>query len=210
MAVANSVSGAKPTKLDALERVEVTSRAEWRAWLKKNHTRTVGIWLVSYKKVVPAKYLGWDLIVEEALCFGWIDSTARGLDAERSMIHVCPRKPKSVWSKVNKARVAKQVASKRMTAPGLKVIEVAKANGAWNSLDAIEAFEMPLELVEALENNKAAKKHFDAFPPSVRKVILMWIAGAKTEATRTRRIEQTVTLAAQNVRANQPVVKVKA
>lgn len=197
------------TKLDTLERVEVTNRAEWRAWLKKNHTRTIGIWLVSYKKVVPEKYIGWDVIVEEALCFGWIDSTARGLDAERSMIHVSPRKPKGVWSKVNKARIEHLIASKHMAAPGLKVIEAAKANGSWTAIDAVEAFEMPKELTKALAKNKVAKKHFDAFPPSARKVILHWVLNAKTETTRTKRIAETVALAAQNIRANQPNVKPK-
>lgn len=201
---------AKTPKLDLLERVEVTSRAEWRAWLKKNRTRTVGIWLVSYKKVVPEKYLSWNHIVEEALCFGWIDSTARGLDAERSMIYVCPRKPKSVWSKVNKARVEELIASKRMAAQGMKVIDLAKANGSWTSIDAVEALVIPNDMAKAFLKNKTAQKYFDAFPTSSRRNILMWVTGAKTDVTRTRRIEQAVALAAKNIRANQPVVKRKA
>lgn len=201
---------AKTPTLDLLERVEVTSRAEWRTWLKKNHTRTTGIWLVSYKKVVPQKYLNWNHIVEEALCFGWIDSTARGLDAERSMIHVCPRKPKSVWSKVNKARVEELIASKRMAAQGMKVFDLGKANGSWTSLDAVEALVIPNDMAKALLENRTAQKYFDAFPTSSRRNILRWITSAKTAVTRIRRFEQAVALAAMNIRASQPVVKRKA
>lgn len=194
----------KPSKLDALPRVEMTTRAQWRAWLKKNHTRTTGIWLIYWKKTHTEKHMGYDAIVEEVLCFGWIDSTARPLDADRSMLHVCPRKPKSVWSKVNKARVEKLIATKRMTAPGQKVIDAAKVNGSWTALDAVEALEMPPDLVKALAKNKTAKKHFEAFPPSARKFILYHIGSAKTEVTRTKRINQVVALAEQNIRMNQP------
>ena len=189
------------SKLDTLPQVEVASRAEWRAWLKKNHTRSEGIWLIRWKKIRTDRYMGYDAIAEEALCFGWIDATARPLDHERSMILVCPRKPKSIWSKVNKARVERLIAEKRMTAAGLKAIEVAKANGSWTSHDAVEALEMPGDLVKALAKNKAAKKYFDAFPPSARKFILYRIGSAKTEVTRTKRIVETVELAALNIRA---------
>lgn len=197
----------KPTKLDALEQVQVHSRAEWRAWLKKHHKRDVGIWLVFYKKSVPDKYVGWDVIVEEALCFGWIDSTARPLDTERRMLHLCPRKPKSVWSKVNKERVEQLIAKKRMAPAGLAKIELAKANGSWTALDAIDALEIPADLRKALAKNKAAQKHFDAFPPSAKKIILYWVTGAKAEETRKRRIATTVSMAAKNLRANQPQKK---
>jgi len=189
------------SKLDKLEQVEVRSRAEWRAWLKKHHTRSTGIWLIRWKKIREDMYMGYDAIAEEALCFGWIDATARPLDHERSMILVCPRKPKSIWSKVNKARVERLIAEKRMTAAGLKAIAVAKANGSWTSHDAVEALEMPADLTKALAKNKAAKKHFEAFPPSARKFILYRIGSAKTEVTRTKRIVEAVELAALNIRA---------
>jgi uncharacterized protein YdeI (YjbR/CyaY-like superfamily) len=118
------------------------------------------------------------------------------------LILVCPRKPKSVWSKVNKERVERLIAGRRMTTAGLKAIEVAKANGSWTALDAVEAFEMHPELAQALAKNKTARKHFDAFPPSARKQALWWVSSAKTEATRTRRIAQVVERAAQNIRPN--------
>ncbi|MCB0811504.1 MAG: hypothetical protein KDB96_19675, partial [Flavobacteriales bacterium] len=149
----------KRSKLDDLEQVQVHSRAELRAWLRKNHTRTTGVWLVSYKKSVPAKYLDYASIVEEALCFGWIDSTARGLDEERSMLHFCPRKPGSAWSKVNKERIERLVASGRMTKAGLAKIEAAKKDGSWTALDAVEALVVPTDLQRALAANKNAKKH---------------------------------------------------
>ncbi|HEY0978058.1 MAG TPA: YdeI/OmpD-associated family protein, partial [Flavobacteriales bacterium] len=144
-------------------------------------------------------------VVEEMLCFGWIDSTARPLDADRRMLYVRPRKPKSMWSKVNKARVERLIADKRMTAAGLKVIETAKSNGSWNALDHAEAFVMPPELTRALARNKLAKKHFEAFPPSARKFILTRIGQAKTEGTRTKYISETVRLAALNIRYGQPL-----
>ncbi len=201
--------GYKTTRLDALERVEVTSLAEWRAWLKKHHTRTEGIWLITYKKAVPEKHLSWDGIVEEALCFGWIDSTARTVDEERKMHYVCPRKPQSMWSKVNKDRIDALVRSKRMTAAGIKAIERAKQNGSWNHIDAAEALEVPADLLRALKKDRAALRHFEAFPPSARKFILTWIGSAKTEVTRAKRIAETVTKAAQNIRVGSPVVRTK-
>lgn len=188
-------------KLDRLEQVDVAHRADWRAWLRRNHKRSEGIWLVRWKKGHP-RYMGYDAIAEEALCFGWIDATARPFDHERSLILVCPRKPKSVWSKVNKERVERLIAGRRMTTAGLKAIEVAKANGSWTALDAVEAFEMHPDLAQALAKNKTARKHFDAFPPSARKQALWWVSSAKTEATRTRRIAQVVERAAQNIRPN--------
>lgn len=191
------------TKLDALERVELTSRAQWRAWLKKHHTRTEGIWLVRWKKAHEGRHFTYEAMVEEALCYGWIDATARPLDAERSMQYLLPRKPNSMWSRVNKARVEELIANGRMTAAGLRAMEVAKANGSWTTLDDVEAFVMPPDLVKALAKNKTAKKHFDAFPPSARKYALNWIGSAKTEPTRTKRIAEMVRLAAQNLRHNQ-------
>jgi len=188
-------------KLDALEQVEVTSRAQWRAWLKKHHTRTTGIWLVTYKKHVEGKYLSFPDFVQEALCFGWIDGLARKLDADRTMHYVRPRKPKSIWSAVNKRHVEELLTKDLMTPAGLRMIEAAKADGSWNALNAVDALEVPADLTKALAKNKTAKKHFEAFPPSARKFILYWIGSAKTEATRTKRINEVVTLAAQNIRA---------
>ena len=191
----------KPTRLDALERVEVTSRAQWRDWLKEHHMRKAGVWLVYWKKGNADKHIGYVPIVEEALCFGWIDSTARSLDKERAMIHVCPRKPNSMWSKVNKGHVDRLIASKLMMPAGLKAIEVAKANGSWATLDAVDTLEVPEDLATALARNKLAEKHFGSFPPSARKYILYWVSSARTTATREKRIIEVVSLAERNIRA---------
>ncbi|MEZ4755798.1 MAG: YdeI/OmpD-associated family protein [Flavobacteriales bacterium] len=190
----------KPTKLDALERVEVTSRAQLRTWLAKHHTRAEGIWLVHWKKATPAKYIGYDAIVDEALCQGWIDSLPRKLDDQRTMIYLSPRKPKSVWSKVNKERVERLMAAGLMRPAGLAAIERAKANGSWTAIDAVEAMVMPDDLAKALAAVPAAQHHFDAFPQSVRKAVLQRLASARAAATRSKRIAETVRLAAQNQR----------
>lgn len=189
-------------KLDALERVTVTSRAQWRAWLKKNHKRTEGIWLITYKKHVADKHVSFEEKVQEALCFGWIDSVPRKLDTDRVMHYLSPRKPGSVWSAINKAHVERLIAARLMTAAGMEKIEEAKKDGSWNAIDHVEALAMPDDLRKALLNNKTAKKQFDAFPPGSRKIILRWILSAKTEATRGKRIAETVKLAAKNIRAN--------
>jgi uncharacterized protein YdeI (YjbR/CyaY-like superfamily) len=138
--------------------------------------------------------------VQEALCFGWIDSLPRKLDADRTMHYLSPRKPKSMWSAVNKRHVEELVAKGLMTAAGLRKIEAAKADGSWDTLNAVDALEMPTDLRKALAKDKAAKKHFDAFPRSARKFILYWVGSAKTEATRTKRIEETVRCAVLNIR----------
>ena len=191
-----------PSKLDGLEEVTVTSRAEWRAWLKKHHARTEGIWLITFKKSVPEKYMDYASTVEEALCFGWIDSQPRLLDADRKMLYFCPRKPKGVWSKVNKERIARLGAEGKIAPPGLKKIEAAKKDGSWNTLDAVEAIVMPDDLIKAFAKNRAAKNFFEAFPRSSKKMILSWVGSAKTEATRSKRIAETVELATKNIRAN--------
>lgn len=199
-----------PTKLDGLDQVEVTSRAQWRSWLKNNHERPEGIWLVTWKKAATQKHLPYDAIVEEALCFGWIDSLPRKLDESRTMLYLSPRKPKSVWSKLNKERIEKLIATKRMTAAGLKKIEIAKQNGSWTRIDAAEAFEMPTDLQRALKKNKKALSHYGAFPPGARKQILTWVLDARTKETRARRIAIVVELAAKNIRANGQTVKAHA
>jgi uncharacterized protein YdeI (YjbR/CyaY-like superfamily) len=190
----------KPTKLDALERVEVTDRGQLRRWLARHHARTEGIWLVHWKKITPAKYVGYDAIVEEALCQGWIDSLPRKLDDLRTMIYLSPRKPKSVWSKVNKERVERLIAAGCMKPAGLAAIECAKANGSWSALDDVEALKVPPDLVEALVQAPNARRHFDAYPGSVRKAVLQQLASARTVATRNKRIREVVQLAARNQR----------
>ena len=126
-----------------LERVQVESRAELRTWLEANYTRTESIWLVTFKKHVPDKYVSWNEIVEEALCFGWIDSLPRKLDADRSMLLLSPRRPGSPWSRLNKQRVEKLLAANLIMPPGLAAIERAKQDGSWTVYDEIEDMVIP-------------------------------------------------------------------
>lgn len=183
--------------------VHPLTRAEWRAWLDANHTRPQGVWLVTFKKATGKPRIEYDEAVEEALCYGWIDSKANKLDEERSLLWFAPRKPGTGWSKPNKERVERMLAQGLMMPPGLAKIEAAKADGAWYALDAVERLELPGDLVEAFAQNPPAQEFWDAFPRSAKRGILEWISTAKTPATRARRVLETATLAAQNQRANQ-------
>lgn len=179
--------------------VEVKTRAEWRVWLERNHDAHGPIWLATWKKDTP-HYLGYDDIVEEALCFGWIDSTARALDTQRSMLMMAPRKPRSVWSGRNKARVEKLEASGLMTPAGRAKVEAARLDGSWTALDAVERLEVPEDLDGELRGAPGARACFDAYPPSLRKQALYWIDTAKRDATRAKRIAEIVHHAARNER----------
>jgi len=179
------------------------TRAEWRAWLESHHTRTEGVWLITFKKATGKPRVEYDESVEEALCFGWVDSKPGKLDDERTMLYFAPRKPRSGWSKPNKDRVARLIEAGLMAPAGLAKIEVAKQNGSWTALDAVEALEVPPDLAKALAGYEKATEHFEAFPRSVKRGVLEWIANAKKSETRARRIEETARLAAENKRANQ-------
>ena len=183
--------------------VHPKSRAEWRKWLEENQARKEGIWLISYKKDTGKPRFDYDESVEEALCFGWVDSKPAKLDEERSMLWFAPRKPKTNWSKLNKDRVEKMIKAGLMAPAGLAKVEAAKKDGSWNALDGVEALEIPPDLAKALSKNKTAREYFEAFPRSVKRGILEWILNAKRPETRAKRIEETVTLAEKNIRANQ-------
>ena len=192
------------TAPDGRELVEAEGPAEWRAWLAEHHERPSGVWLVLPRKQGDAEpSLTYAEAVEEALAYGWIDSKSNRLDAVRSLLWMSPRKPRSGWSKLNKARIAKLEREGRMAAPGRAVVAAAKRSGTWTALDAVEALEMPADLRRALAADARAKRHFDAFPPSAKKGILAWIAAAKRDVTRERRVVETVRLAARNERANE-------
>ncbi len=179
------------------------SRAEWRAWLEQNHTNDKGVWLITYKKATGKPRVDYEEAVEEALCFGWIDSKPNKLDAERSLLWFAPRKTGTGWSKPNKDRVTRMQQAGLMTPAGLAKVEAAKQDGSWSALDAIETLEIPPDLEAAFSANITAWQYFDAFPRSVKRGILEWISTAKRQETRARRIDETVTLAEQNIRANQ-------
>ena len=191
-----------PTAPDGRPMIHPTTRSEWRAWLEANHALSAGVWLVGYRPQTGRPRVEYEEAVEEALCFGWIDSKSKTLDDTRSLQWMCPRKPGSGWSKSNKERIARLEPAGLLTEAGRAVVEEAKQSGAWSSLDAVEALEIPDDLAAALAGNAAAEANYDAFPPSSKKLILTWIATAKRPETRARRIEETVRLAGQNIRAN--------
>ena len=190
--------------MQEFEHVQIESRAELRAWLEAHHTQTEGIWLVKFKKHVPDKYVSWEAIVQEALCFGWIDSRTRKLDDDRTLFLLSPRRPGSPWSRKNKQHVEKMLAAGLMRPPGLALVEQAKQDGSWTIYDEIEDRVIPDDLAAALAENQEAARHFDAFGDSSKKGILWWIKTAKRPETRRKRIAETVELAEHNVRASYP------
>jgi uncharacterized protein YdeI (YjbR/CyaY-like superfamily) len=179
------------------------SRAAWRAWLEANHGREGGVWLITRKKAAGGPEVTYDEAVEEALCFGWVDSKPGKLDDERTMLYFAPRKPGSAWSRPNKERVARLAAAGLMAPAGQAKVDAAIADGTWTMLDAVENLEIPPDLAAALACYPAARANFEAFPRSARRGILEWIVQAKTAATRAKRVEETARLAQENVRANQ-------
>ena len=179
------------------------NRQAWRNWLQKNHATKQSVWLIMYKKSSGKPTILYNEVVEEALCFGWIDSVPRKRDAESSFLYISIRKAKSGWSALNKKRIEKLIQENRMTTAGLQKIEAAKKDGSWSALDKIEALEMPAALQKALTRNKKALAHFNGFPSSVRKQLFLWIESAKTPVTKEKRITGIVTLAEKNIRANQ-------
>jgi len=177
-------------------------RAAWRTWLEQHRDSDKGVWLVYDKAREGERRLSYDAIVEEALCFGWVDSKPGKAGDGQAKLYVAPRKAKSPWSQINKRRVEQLIASGRMTPAGLEKVEAAKRDGSWNLYDAVDALEMPDDLLAALDANPAAKANFAAFSPSSKKTILWWIVSARRAETRALRIQETVRLAAQNIKAN--------
>ena len=188
-------------KIYDFERVEVESVQELRTWFEENYAQKKSIWLVTYKKSVPDKYLSVQDVLDEALCFGWIDGRRMKLDDKRTMQLLSPRKSQH-WAKSYKDRVAKLTAEGRMHRTGLNAIEAAKANGMWHFMDDVDALIKPADLAAALEAHPPALEHYEAFPDSAKRDILRWIKLAKKPETRARRITESVELAAQNKRAS--------
>jgi uncharacterized protein YdeI (YjbR/CyaY-like superfamily) len=185
------------------DRVEMSSRAELRAWLEQNHRQSASVWLVTYKKSDPARYLSYDDYVEELLCFGWVDSLPRLLDERRSMRLISPRSSKSKWSKVNRDRVERLTAAGLMREAGLAQVTAAQADGRWMALEEAHPDNAPNDLIKAFKRFPGASENFSAFPPSVKRAIFEWLIGARRTETRAKRVEETARLAAQNIRANQ-------
>lgn len=175
--------------------------AAWRRWLEHHHHDQRGVWVASWRRATGRPTPPYAQLVEEAICFGWIDSTVNILDDERGLQLMTPRKPKSGWTRLNRRRVAELEASGRMTDAGRAVVQVAKDNGWWEIYDPVEDLVEPPELSRALDADPAARREWDGFPPSARKQMLWWVVSAARPATRADRVEKIVAEASLGRRA---------
>ena len=172
----------------------------WRHWLETKGTSLRSVWLIIYKKESGISSIYYDQAVDDALCYGWVDSAIRKRDDCSYYQYFAKRNPKSNWSKVNKEKVERLISEGRMRPEGMEMIELAKATGTWNALDAVEALIIPDEMQELLISMPGAKANFDRFPRNVKRGILEWIYAAKRSDTRYARIKQTVENAEKNIR----------
>jgi uncharacterized protein YdeI (YjbR/CyaY-like superfamily) len=185
--------------------VQPRSRSSWRAWLRKHHDSSSGVWLVYAKKHTGIASLTYADAVEEALCFGWIDSLVHPIDDSHYRQVFTPRKAKSAWSALNKKRVEQLIASRQMTAAGMTMIELAKTNGQWDALAKTEALTMRPELRKALNANAAAKRNWPTYTASQQKAFLRMVDGAKTAETRAKRVARVLDIVARKLSFSQVV-----
>jgi len=179
-----------------------SSRKEWRCWLQQNANTEKQVWLIIYHKQSKTPSIYYDAAVEEAICFGWIDSKPNKRDNESYYLFFSQRKFKSNWSKANRQRAEKMIAQNLMMPSGLALIQIAKQTGTWQKLEAVQNTVIPADLAQLLKNNTIAFQNFTAFAPSSKRIILEWILNAKKTDTRKKRIEETVALAEKNIKAN--------
>lgn len=180
-----------------------TSQHDWRQWLTENHSVKQSVWLIYHKKKTNRPSLSWSEAVDEALCFGWIDSTKRPIDEDTFMQFFSKRKPKSVWSKINKDKVQQLIDLGQMMPAGYACIETAKQNGSWTFLDLAEELKIPKDLEKAFKTRRGSKQFFLSLSKSVRKAILQWLMLAKRPETRQKRINEIAELAAQKLKPKQ-------
>jgi len=178
-----------------MRQVYVKTRQEWRDWLSLHHASSQGIWLVFYKKGTGKPSLAYDEAVEEALCFGWIDSIIKKVDEEKYVRKLTPRKPDSLWSEPNKKRVAKLSKQGLMTEAGIEKVREAKSSGQWSKEPRPQLiFDMPGDFGQALTKSRKARSFFHQLAASYQKQFIGWIAAAKRPETRQRRISESIAL----------------
>ncbi|MGW9686684.1 YdeI/OmpD-associated family protein [Flagellimonas sp. 2504JD1-5] len=177
---------------------------EWRDWLHKHHASSEGIYLILYKVEHTMPSMRWEEAVRVALCYGWIDSTVKSLGDGKRRQYFCPRKTKSVWSKVNKDHIKDLVKIGLMHKSGLATIEAAKKNGSWAALDDVENGVVPQDLQKAFDANKIAFQNFQNFTRSQRKSYLYWLHQAKREETRQKRIKEIIQFGEANIKSRNP------
>jgi uncharacterized protein YdeI (YjbR/CyaY-like superfamily) len=182
-------------KTENFQQVEITTAHELRTWLEVNFQQSESIWLVTYKKVVPEKYVSREEVLDELLCFGWIDGIRRVLDEEKTMQLISPRRIEH-WAKTYKDRAAKLIEEGKMHASGLRSIALSKESGLWDFMDDVDQLIVPYDLLEALQKNEKAEAFFHSINPSSKRFVLRWLKLAKTDKTRNARIQQLVELSA--------------
>jgi uncharacterized protein YdeI (YjbR/CyaY-like superfamily) len=190
-------------KQNEIELFYPKSQKEWRLWLTKNHIIKDAVWVIFYKQKIGKPTITWSNAVDEALCFGWIDSIKKTLDEERSIQFFSKRKPKSTWSKINKTKVQLLIDAQQMTQAGLHCINIAKENGSWAILDSVEELIVPNDLQTALIAKPNAADFFLGLSRSVKKAMLQWLVLAKRIETRQKRITEIVELATQGKKPKQ-------
>jgi len=187
-------------KVGGIKAFYARTRKPWRKWLEINHDKEKSVWLIIHHKASKTPSVYYDEAVEEALCFGWIDSKGNKRNDESFYLYFAKRKPKSNWSRINRLRAKKMIQAELMTPSGQVMIDLAKRTGTWTALNRIEGSKLPEDLQRRFNKNKTALKNFNAFPPSSKRIILGWILNAKKKETREQRVNQTVLLAAKNIR----------
>lgn len=185
--------------IDNLEKIEINSQKELRAWLTKNFKQVDSVWLITYKKIVTEKYVSRDQVLDELISFGWIDGVRRAVDDVRTMQLISPRKTKP-WAKSYKDRAERLVLSGEMHAAGLESIELAKSSGAWDEMNEVDLLVVPDDLKLVLKKHGKALDYFEAFPDSTKRNVLRWINSAKTSETRVKRLLATAQEAQHNRR----------
>ena len=173
------------------------TRQAWRAWLSANHASQKEAWLLFYKRAAAGRALPYAHAVEEALCFGWIDSLLQRIDATRHQLRFTPRKERSTWSESNKQRVERLTRQGLMHAAGLRLVEAARRNGSWNRLSAVDNLEAPKELLCALRRDRTAGANYRQLPPSRKKQFIWWVASARKDDTRQKRVREAVKMISQ-------------
>ena len=186
-----------------MERPEIyfKNRKEFRKWLEKNHDKSSGIFLILYRVDSPQPSMRWEEAVQEALCFGWIDSVVKRIDEERRKQLFTPRKTKSGWSKVNKNHILELIGNGKMQEAGLAKIDAAKKDGSWTLLDDVENLVIPEDLQKAFDDKPLAYTNYEAFSKGYRKSYLYWLNQAKRPVTREKRIEEIIRLCAENIKS---------
>lgn len=189
--------------MNNIEEFHPSNQKEWREWLEENHQKKDAVWIIFYRKKSPKYNMSWSDSVDEALCFGWIDSVKKTIDHERFKQYFSKRKANSIWSKINKDKVAHLHSENLMREAGYKTIDVAKKNGSWIILDDAEALILPADLKKEFDKRPGAFDFYESLSNSSKKMLLVWIAMAKRPETKQKRILEIAENAGQNLKPKQ-------